>query len=467
LRAHGFHNINFYWAYPAPDTGPAAFWLPLQARGAIQYFVKSRPKDPNLLRHWVHSLLRLAWIFTRSHSLAVPVSCVAEKGKGTSALTGLDQRVQAHWREWGFGTPPQKFTRLLLSGGERSINKAVALLFDARASEPRVAIKMSRVPAAVPALDREEQVLEALARTATPGIPRVLFSDEFPPCLADAPRPLGTYPASPSNLEGYTRMGMLLDKASSRCSERMTRFSDEHNAQVLGETVLKGVPLYTRLTRSTFHRLALDGTAWLIQLAQQGAPVVSDDWHTRLIRPVLSDFSRNFGAVADQQQLRLTRARLAALQVTHLVPEHRDFSPWNVMLGAENRLAVLDWESAELRGLPGLDLIYYLTYLAFFLEGALESKQVLYTYCALLDPTTMIGSVWAECTMQYATAVGMAPDQWSALSLLTWLLHSRSEHQRLWADNAGEPSPTQLRSSLFFTLWALEITRSPGIWAGK
>ena len=40
-------------------------------------------------------------------------------------------------------------------------------------------------------------------------------------------------------------------------------------------------------------------------------------------------------------------------------------------------LAVLDWESAELDGLPGVDLAYFLAYLAFFVEKIRRTEPML------------------------------------------------------------------------------------------
>src|SRR5436190_718658 len=95
--------------------------------------------------------------------------------------------------------------------------------------------------------------------------------------------------------------------------------------------------------------------------------------------------------------IRETRARLAALGDLPLVCEQRDFSPWNVLIAADGALVVLDWESAETEGLPGMDLIYFLAYLAFFLDGAMESGRFRESYRAALDPATFTGAVQAEC----------------------------------------------------------------------
>jgi aminoglycoside phosphotransferase (APT) family kinase protein len=38
-----------------------------------------------------------------------------------------------------------------------------------------------------------------------------------------------------------------------------------------------------------------------------------------------------------------------------VAPEQRDFGPWNLLVTPAGQIAVLDWESAEVDGLPALD----------------------------------------------------------------------------------------------------------------
>src|SRR5207302_1372878 len=112
-----------------------------------------------------------------------------------------------------------------------------------------------------------------------------------------------------------------------------------------------------------------------------------------------------------------------------------------------------DWESAELEGLPGLDLVYFLTYLSLFLAGAMGSGRFRAAYRACLEATTPMGRLIAECEARYAAAVGLDAGSLQALRLLTWLVHARSEYRRLWADAGGPPGRAALRSSLFVALW--------------
>jgi hypothetical protein len=304
---------------------------------------------------------------------------------------------------------------MLLTGGAKPINKVVGLVFAESEQSPRLIVKLARVAESTAAIEREAanlRAVQALRRDRVRGVPQVLFLQQW---------------------AGQT---------------------------VLGETALTGRPLYTVLQRDTCRDLALKVTEWLAVLAEHTTPCPRAKWWERLIETTVDEFERNFGRVIDPAKVQATRTILAALGDLPLVCEQRDCSPWNVLIDNAGELVILDWESAEPRGLPLLDLIYFLTYLIFFLDGAMESKRFTESYRTMLDPAAFTGRIVADCQQIYMDCVGLAPIVLQPLRLLTWLIHSRSEYQRFAADAAGQPALADLRRSLFVSLWEEELSHA-------
>ena len=142
--------------------------------------------------------------------------------------------------------------------------------------------------------------------------------------------------------------------------------------------------------------------------------------------------------------------------------EQRDFSPWNVLVTPGGELAVLDWESGEPHGLPALDLIYFLTYLAACRDGAPTIERVRNIHRSSLDPTTTCGTITAECLRRYAELAGLDPSRLWPLRLMCWLVHARSEFGRLEQVLGRPPDSSALRDSLFVALWRQELNMVSG-----
>jgi hypothetical protein len=321
--------------------------------------------------------------------------------------------IRRDWARWGFPGKPEALSLMLLTGGPRSLSKVAGFVFTDADSGPRLVVKMARAPGAAPGLMREARILRALEASCAGGplrMPRVIFS------------------------------------------------VDDHTLVAVGETALRGVPLLSLLNRRNYRALALQATDWLIRLAlcsrQSGAPaagrVVAEEW---------AQFERTFGHVLSARQLADARRVLSQLDGVHSVCEHRDFSPWNVFLAPDRQLAVLDWESAEMAGVPALDLLYFLVYLGAGLGGKITADGVLGASREAHDPATFTGAVYRECLGRYADGIGLDPGCLPALRLLLWLIHARSERARLAADTGGAPSDEALRGSLFLRLWEAELLR--------
>jgi glycosyltransferase involved in cell wall biosynthesis len=296
---------------------------------------------------------------------------------------------------------------LLLTTGHRSINKAVGLAFEPEATQPAKAVKFARVPEAEPGLEREAAVLRRLG-------------DERPdldgvPCLVG---------------EG-SRAGRLA---------------------VVQEAVA-GQSLLDALDAENFEDVAMRVTRLLIELARSGEAEPTPDWRQRLVAEPLGWFERHFESAPG------AKAALDGLGDLPGACEHRDCSPWNVLITPAGEPVLLDWESTEPKGLPGPDLVYFLANCAFVLDKALESGRTRESYARLLDPATPHGRVAARAIAEYRAALGISAADFRRLRILTWVVHCRSDYRHLELESRGDPSVEALRSSTFLGLLEEDLRR--------
>jgi hypothetical protein len=396
LEAAGFTDVRCYWPWPRPDQGAPQFWLPLDAPAAATFFL-GRSNDAR--RSLRGRLLRVLWRCAARLGILVPICSVARvptAPNGGASLAATPSQPRLSW--------------LLLTGGKRSVNKVVGLGFGDDDVRPTFAVKFARSASEEDGLRREARTLVALeeCRPQLAGVPRVVFLER--------------------------RVGRL----------------------ALGETALEGRPSED-LTQRRFAELAESVTDWLVELAHGARPEPRGEWWHRLVEVPLARFERSFADVVERGEIVDTRDALSSLPDLPFVCEHRDCSPWNVLVDDRGEIALADWESSEPSGLPALDLVYFLTYGSFLVEGALESGTTIDAYERSLDPRTPTGAVVAECERSYCQRLGLHPTALQPLRLLCWIIHAASEYRRLEFDQAGPPETLALRGAVFPGLWRHEL----------
>ncbi len=430
LRRLGFRDVLSYWPYPNPAWCFPQLWVPLESRGALQYCLDHDPGFGSIgfvLRRMARSIIAHVLWQPRVWSMCTTAMKPHADRDGESQplrdaaadrldrqrtlRTGIFETIRRRWDEWGLGTPPDGLTWLLLTRGGHSSNKIVAAVIGEAHTTPCIAIKMARTPEGAAAVQREARNLEALAGR--------------PLRIGVVPRPLFC----------QTHAGVL----------------------TVAETFIPGRLMTSRLTRRTFRDLVRRGADWLTALATPTGPSPSPAAWTTMLDRTLAEFESSFGAVLDRTMLHQTYTALSALEPLPAVFEHRDFSPTNIVITPHDQLGVLDWESAEPAGIPFLDLIYFVTNAAFIVDNVWGCGPYRDSYRRTWDSATIVGAVVGETIARYARATGIHSPDLSALRLLVWLIHSRSEYTRLVATSGSAPGNDALRKSLFFSLWETEL----------
>jgi Phosphotransferase enzyme family len=401
--------VRVYWPGPLPHRLPH-FWLPVEAPEAVGYLLAAR--RPGSVGG---AALRRLWRLVHKAGLLAPLYVV---GRRSAAEDGATKQV---------GDPPLPSSAplLLLTTGHRSVNKVVGLAFEGE-GKPTAAVKFARVAEAEPGLEREAAVLQRLGEER-PGSAAV-------PGLRGVGHRAGRLTVVEDAVEGESLLGIL----------------DRDNFEEMA----------MRVTRVLIDLAAGDGqiSAPAVR-ASIGArlPARDQGWRQRLVEEPLARFEAEFGAAVEPSAIDRARALLDDLGDVPSACEHRDCSPWNILVTSSGDPVLLDWESAEPDGLPGLDLVYFLANCAFVLDGALESGRTRESYARLLDPQSEHGRIAARAVAEYTSALGIRPEDFRRLRLLCWVVHSRSDYRHLQLETGGASRPEDLRRGMFLGLVEEEL----------
>jgi hypothetical protein len=412
LESAGFVDMTCYRRVLGADGLPV-LWVPLDAPGARRYARRLLRVPGGRMRRLLAGLRRRLRALGHGR-WRTPVCVLARRPVGVHEEDREPAAwLRAGWDQWDLGGDgPERLSMLLLTGGPRTVSKVVLLAFAEPDPVPRVAVKAPRVEPAADTLRREAAALGHLTRRGVPaGVPRLLFHRE------------------------------------------------PDGVPLVGETAIGGRPLQGLLSRANHRGWALRVTDWLASLAAGGPTRSAEHWRKTVVDPALERFEWQFGAIADPELRTMSASIVRSIDELPTVPEQRDFGPWNLLETPTGELAVLDWESATVEGLPALDLLYYLAYAAFAVDGARDRDARVASYRRQLDPRTPTGAVRRDCLIRYADALGLEPERLPPLAVLVWLIHAPSDFSHALADGGGTPSPAALESSLFLALWAEEVRR--------
>jgi GT2 family glycosyltransferase len=392
LEEAGFDSVQTYWPWPNPRA--AHVWLPMDSRGPVRYYIATRATRRGVVRRSLHAFGHvLAACAVRVG--AAPVIVAVARNPVAEAAEGHSTTASLH---------------LLLTGGPRSISKAVTLNFANEASTPSSVVKMSRTPEARAGLMREVEMLRFLERERPDltGVPHVVDVE------------------------------------------------DARAARVV-ETPVVGKPMHGDLRNDTLDRHAALVTDWVTGLARRDRTPSSDTVGPDLIDAIKAGFRHDHRTALTDREWQECEAYLSELDGLPAVPEHRDLGPWNIFLGRDG-VGVIDWESAVPRGLPALDLIYFLVYASGYALHVLDDFGLIEVYRAVRDPRTRLGSLATDALRRYCFALDLDLGQLPALHLLTWMVHARSEYRRATEDAGALGPPRIADRGLFLGLWRAELS---------
>lgn len=436
MEKAGFSDIVLYLPKPSPLTSPPKMWIPIGDAQIIKFLMNNEiDEGESRLKRFAKKIRLLLYIKLPSLFIHFPcllsanhktfsICTIASKpianDEATSAYdkTGKPQsETRSIWdvvkKVIGTSKPLHQLSILMISNVNVS-RKAIFYAFINSHPIPECVIKVARIKDYDHALSHESSILNVLHQNVGRGIriPEVLFT-------------------------GYS-------------SDFFT----------VANSFLSGVLLSKIVNDNNYRDLADKVTSWLIEFAKQTRAESMNDSLKLHLSPSekLSQLLSN--GVLSREQADLSKELITKIRLPYLVCEHGDFAPQNILLDSDskNELGVLDWDESTLTGLPGVDLIFFLTYLTFNLKGNWYTIDFIEIYKELLNPSSPTGNVFKDCVDRYAESLGIAQDTMSYLRHMTWL---RRVQKELNGDLGKEKiSAEVIQNRLHFKLYLEELRLS-------
>lgn len=392
-RAAGLEGVRLHWH--VHSGGRRTRFVPLRDKPAL---LDTLARYDAIRFGWLHWLVARAMLAAGLLPLSLRHGSLTGFAPGAPAPAGTGERAVSDtfvWELLGRATserPAPAGGTVFVTPSDATSRHVVALGFDRRANGPMLVAK----------------------------VPRRIGDDGGVRCEATLlPRLALSAPELAAAVPHVVAMGRL------------------HAFDVLVTTGLDGRPLTPARVRRDVSAAVRAGVAFV-----EALPVTSrtdPDWYARYLDgPVTELVRRSDGRLAADVRLR-TSERLERLRSARLptVFEHGDLSDPNLLVRAGGSLQVLDWERANELGLPGHDLVQFLTYVADARRGARSTAERL----ASFDAAFVGASAWAKPILdEHLRARGVDPDLRAALVLACWARTSASLVPRVLAAHA--PGPT-------------------------
>lgn len=318
---------------------------------------------------------------------------------------------------------PARCSCVMVTPRFRASSHVIFFLLAEGSRHPLLVAKVPRLPGDHARLDREVQNLRA-GFSARPGgfdsIPRVIAYEEY-------------------------------------CGHRL-----------LIETALTGQPMKPALVRRHTAQVLAAGASWLMDFHRATRSLSHDhaDWFATLVETPINNLLR--ALPPQEEEADLLRRTLACAQPLRdlslpLVLSHEDLSHPNILISPQGKMGVVDWELAELHGLPAADLFFFLNYIAFSRRAARKSGE----YLAAFHEAFFAPECWSQpFVADYQARLNLPAEALPPLFVLCWLRYLAGLVLRLH-DASGTQAALNpetlawLRHNRYYLLWryALEHER--------
>ena len=244
---------------------------------------------------------------------------------------------------------------------------------------------------------------------------------------------------------------------------RVVAFEDFRGNRFLVETALTHETMRPALVRRRPQACTDAVLDWLLDVQLATHKAGDGTQVKRALKTTLATLERAFpGDGTEAQLLRETRRAVNPLleERVPLVCEHGDLSAPNVLIGPSDAIGVVDWELAQPEGLPGVDLFFFLTYIAF----ARRRAQKLSEYLRAFHEAFWGEPAWTRSFVQrYCDALELPAPVLKPLFVLCWTRYVAGLIQRLQSAQPDQAELTHdtlhwLRTNRYYALWNHTLT---------
>jgi hypothetical protein len=133
------------------------------------------------------------------------------------------------------------------------------------------------------------------------------------------------------------------------------------------------------------------------------------------------------------------------------------------MINHREEVELVDWESSDLYGMPGRDLIYFMMYMSLYLDGNWEPENIHKCYFEMLDRSTITGTVFNECITYYCLELGIPESTIMPLRSMTWITHLLENYKKHISKPTERVDLKTFYTNLFFILLEADVSKYSGI----
>jgi aminoglycoside phosphotransferase len=271
--------------------------------------------------------------------------------------------------------------------------------------------------------------------------------------------------------EGLVREAAILEAVQTARPEgfrgipRLVAHERVESRPLLVETALPGRPVGSTIRRR--DRAGYVGAMLDLLEAFPRSTTTLGGAYERLVEEPLRRFARSFGDASEEAHL--VERTLAVLDVlrtaeTALVLEHGDLSHPNLISLEDGGIGVVDWELAELAGLPAHDLCFFLAFVAF----ATRRARTLDERLAAFDDAFLAPAAWARPSISdYARRLGIDAVLLTPLFVACWARYTTSLLGRVGGVDESSASvrgraplqrpATRLHAYPYYAMWRRAI----------